>query len=151
MSTPRPQTPPAAPTLAQATSDPDSRSRRPYPHSQARSTGITVDSNASALLASILAAHTLDKISSGDDFSAVERYIRSAGRVNTNTHKTTTGAMFWLYPTGLYGPYHENENGQVEKHGTLVTVEKGVDLNEAVWKVKRGLIVDGIGHLHLAA
>ena len=118
---------------------------RPYPYSNARSTGMT----SPTLMASILASDALDEISSGDGVAGVERYIRGRGLVDAKTQKTMRGMMFWYYPTGLYGPYHEMDDGSVERHGTLVTIERGVDVREAAQQVHGALITKGIGHVHV--
>jgi len=116
-----------------------------YPYTIARSTR----SDSDALLASILAAGSLDELSNAEDFSAVEGYIRNTGRVDSSS-KTTIGLLFWVYPTGLHGPYHETQEAEIEQHGTLVTVESGASSTDALAKIKRGFNLSGIGHVHVA-
>lgn len=118
-----------------------------YPYSTARSAQPSSESD--ALLASILAASTLDEISNADDFASVEDYIRNQGRVD-GSGKTTWGLMFWLYPTGMRGPFHESREEEIELHGTLITIERGASLTDAVAKAREGLRLRGIGHLHIA-
>ncbi|KAF8907049.1 hypothetical protein CPB84DRAFT_344836 [Gymnopilus junonius] len=118
-----------------------------YPYSAARTVQSSTETD--ALLASILAASTLDEISNIEDFVSVENYIRGHGRVN-GSGKTTQGLMFWLYPTGMRGPFHESREEEIELHGTLVTIEAGVLLTDAMAKAREGLRLRGIGHLHIA-
>jgi len=126
-----------------------------YPYSVARTTG----SVSAPLLAAILATTKLDEISDIEDFTGVERYIRHQGHVDA-AGETTTGVMFWLYPTGLHGPYHTVDSdeaapgdggGRVELHGTLITIESGVLLREAMERARGALRRDEIGHLHITA
>ncbi|KAF8152218.1 hypothetical protein B0H34DRAFT_784504 [Crassisporium funariophilum] len=100
---------------------------RQWPFTAARSSG----SEGGSLLTAILA-------------------VRAQGKVD-ESGKTTWGVMFWLYPTGLNGPYHESREGEIDQHGTLITVERGVLLTEAVQQAKGGFNERGIGHSHVAA
>ena len=122
-------------------------SEQKYPYTVARTTESSPETD--ALLAAILATDHLDEISNAEDFAAVERYISGHGRAD-GSGKTTVGLAFWLYPTGLYGPYHESREEEIELHGTLVTVERGADVAQAVAKTREGLRLRGIGHLHIA-
>ncbi|TFY76547.1 hypothetical protein EWM64_g7464 [Hericium alpestre] len=114
-----------------------------WPFTTARSTGTEHQD----LLAALLTADTLDEISNADDYDAVARYIRSQGRVDV-TGKIICGLAFWLYPTGLYGPYHEVQGG-IHKYGTLITVEPGALLDDAMARIKSALRQDGIAHEHV--
>jgi len=122
---------------------------RQYPFTVAQS----VDGNttSSVLLAAILASEKLDEISNIENFSGVETYIRREGHVDAQTGKLQSGVMFWLYPTGLHGPFHETQEGDIDHHGTLVTIERGASFDDAFAKTKNGLRLRGIGHLHIAA
>src|SRR5258708_26994924 len=81
--------------------------RMPWPLSVARTTW----TECSGLLQSLLATSAFDEISNADDYASVQRYVKSQGRAG-NSGKTTLGLVFWIYPTGLYGPYHETEGHQ---------------------------------------
>ncbi|RXW21429.1 hypothetical protein EST38_g4436 [Candolleomyces aberdarensis] len=120
---------------------------RPYPFSQARATGAAYP----ALLAAILAAGTLDEISAGsrEADAGIEPYIRGRGFVDRNSNRTRCGVIFWLYPTGLHGPYRTDENGELRQHGTLITIEPGADVNEAAQQARQALRRSGIGHVHI--
>jgi hypothetical protein len=107
--------------------------------------------NSSVLLASILAAGSLDELSNSESFAAVETYIRREGHVDSQTGELQSGVMFWLYPTGLHGPYHETREGEIAHHGTLITIERRASFDDALAKVKNGVRLSGIGHLHIAA
>jgi hypothetical protein len=107
--------------------------------------------NSSVLLAAILAAGSLDELSNIENFAGVETYIRREGHVDSQTGKLQSGVMFWLYPTGLHGPYHETQEGEIAHHGTLITIELGASFDDVFAKVKNGLRLSGIGHLHIAA
>ncbi|KIM44137.1 hypothetical protein M413DRAFT_443181 [Hebeloma cylindrosporum] len=119
-----------------------------YPFTIAQSA--TEITNISVLLASILAAGSLDELSNIENFTSVETYIRRRGHVDSQTGKLQSGVMFWLYPTGLHGPYHETQEGEIAHHGTLITIEPGVSFEDAFEKAKDGLRLSGIGHLHIA-
>ena len=58
--------------------------------------------------------------------------------------KTTVGVVFWVYPTGLHGPYHETKDRQIKQHGVLLTIEPGVSVAEVVSKARAGLRDDVI-------
>jgi len=79
----------------------------------------------------------------------VQRYVISQGRTD-NSGKTTLGLVFWVYPTGLYGPYHETEDHQIKQHGLLLTVEPGVSIEEVVKRAKAGLKDNVIVHEHVS-
>jgi hypothetical protein len=120
-----------------------------YPFTIAQSA--EVSTNSSVLLAAILAAGSLDELSNIENFAGVETYIRREGHVDSQTGKLQSGIMFWLYPTGLHGPYHETQGGEIAHHGTLITIELGASFDDVFTKVKNGLRLSGIGHLHIAA
>lgn len=102
-----------------------------------------------AALASMLAAGSLDMISNVGNFSSVERYIRGQGRVSADSSETTTGMRFWVYHAGLPEPYYKEKGGEIKLNGTLVTVESGVNVVDAVTRVRQGFKPEGIGHLHI--
>lgn len=120
-----------------------------YPFTIAQS--VEGNTNSSVLLASILAAGSLDELSNIENFTGVETYIRREGHVDSQTGKLQSGVIFWLYPTGLHGPYHETREGEIAHHGTLITIEPGASFDDAFAKVKNGVRLSGIGHLHVAA
>lgn len=120
-----------------------------YPFTIAQS--VEGNTNSSILLASILAAGSLDELSNIKNFTGVETYIRREGHVDSQTGKLQSGVIFWLYPTGLHGPYHETREGEIAHHGTLITIEPGASFDDAFAKVKNGVRLSGIGHLHVAA
>lgn len=116
-----------------------------YPYTEARS-----DSGSQALLAALLASSQLDEVSNAEDFEAVNRHIRGRGHTH-ETGKIQSGLAFWLYPTGLYGPYHvDEESGEVKKHGELITIELGVDVGYACRRARAALRTEGIGHTHIS-
>ncbi|EGN97404.1 hypothetical protein SERLA73DRAFT_161454 [Serpula lacrymans var. lacrymans S7.3] len=123
----------------------NSATQRRWPFSAAQTTGTANQE----LLCSLLTVGDLDEISNSDDFEAVERYITNRGRVDASG-KTTCGVMFWLYPTGLYGPYHDTEEGGIEQHGTLITMESGIAVAEAMQRIRTAFRTSGIGHEHIA-
>jgi len=126
---------------------------RKWPFTAARSTA----SECSDLLAALLATNAFDEISDADDLQAVEDQIERRGFVDRG--RTRGGLVFWLYSTGLYGPYHDLEGGAVERHGILVTVEAGVEVKEFMSELRNRLTKngvyhgpkDGITHEHFAA
>jgi len=120
-----------------------------YPFTIAQS--VEGNTNSSVLLASILAAGSLDELSNIENFTTVETYIRREGHVDSQTGKLQSGVIFWLYPTGLHGPYHETREGEIAHHGTLITIEPGASFDDAFAKVKNGVRLSGIGHLHVDA
>ena len=103
-------------------------SPKPWALSVSRSTG----TENSGLLHALLAASTFDEISNIDDYATVQAYAASAGRAN-DSGMTTVGIVFWVYPTGLHGPYHETDDGQIEQHGVVLTIEAGAPVAEE-WK-----------------
>ncbi|TFK54353.1 hypothetical protein OE88DRAFT_1654990 [Heliocybe sulcata] len=121
--------------------------RRPaqYPYTEAGSS-----SSSQSLLAALLAVYVFDEISNAEDFAGMEDYIRYKGRAGPNGERTTDSFAFWLYPTGLHGPWQDLGSGEVIKHGELITVERGVDIQYALRRVKEVLREDGIGHTHIA-
>ena len=119
---------------------------KPWPLSVARTTGM----ENYGLLQALLAASTFDEISNADDYAGVQRYVKAQGRAD-DLGKTTVGLVFWVYPTGLYGPYHETEYHQIKQHGVLLTVEPGVSVAEVVKRAKEGLKDDVIVHEHVSA
>ncbi|KAJ3776114.1 hypothetical protein FB446DRAFT_785392 [Lentinula raphanica] len=120
----------------------------PWPLSAARSTGA---SNTN-LLHAILATQALDEISTFDDYAHVRRYISTRGRPDldqTGAGRTIRGLMFWVFPGGKEGPFHETGDGRLKKHGLLVTVEAGSEEEEVVRRVKDGLVDGIIRHEHV--
>lgn len=117
------------------------------PFSLARSTG----GESQSLLSALLVAGKLDEISNAEDYAAVERYVKSAGKAD-ETGKTTSGVAFWLYPTGLHGPYHVGDDGAVQQHGILVTAEPGVVVGDVVQKARAVPLTENkLVHEHIAA
>ncbi|KAF9490328.1 hypothetical protein BDN71DRAFT_198473, partial [Pleurotus eryngii] len=55
-----------------------------------------------------------------------------------------------LYPTGKYGPFHSAEDGTVEKHGTLITVERGATMRDAMERARASVNQDAVTHEHIA-
>jgi hypothetical protein len=51
----------------------------------------------------------------------------------------------------LRGPYHETQEGDIDHHGTLITMEQGASFDDALAKARNGVRLNGIGHLHIAA
>jgi hypothetical protein len=93
----------------------------------------------------LLATNAFDEISDADDFASVEEEIRVKGYATKDSGgRTQKGVVFWLYPTGLYGPYHLLEDGTPECHGMLVTVEPGVHMQEVVSEMKKRLTTNGV-------
>lgn len=140
-----------------------------WPFSAARSTPIsstTSTNNAQThpLLPSLLAAAHLDELSSADAYAAIASYVRSQGRSSpspdSTSEHTTVGLTFWVYPTGLKGPYHVTDEGEVRKHGVLMTVERGASVDEVVRRAREALErleaegeeggKGGVGHEHVA-
>ena len=119
-------------------------SPKPWPLSVSRSTG----TENSSLLHALLAASTFDEISNIDDYATVQAYAASAGRAN-DSGMTTVGIVFWVYPTGLHGPYHETDDGQIEQHGVLLTVEAGAPVAEVV-ETARARLTSAIVHAHIS-
>ncbi|KAJ3976583.1 hypothetical protein EV361DRAFT_267860 [Lentinula raphanica] len=120
----------------------------PWPLSVACSTGA---SNTN-LLHAILATRALDEISTFDDYAHVRRYISTRGRPDldqTGAGRTIRGLMFWVFPGGKEGPFHETGDGKLKKHGLLVTVEAGSEEEEVVRRVKDGLVDGVIRHEHV--
>ena len=119
-------------------------SPKPWPLSVSRSTG----TENSSLLHALLAASTFDEISNIDDYATVRAYVASTGRAN-DSGMTTVGIVFWVYPTGLHGPYHETDDGQIEQHGVLLTVEAGAPVAEVV-ETARARLTSAIVHAHIS-
>ncbi|KAJ8588832.1 hypothetical protein M405DRAFT_235904 [Rhizopogon salebrosus TDB-379] len=128
---------------------------RTWPFTAARSTA----SDCSDLLTALLAADAFDEISDIDNLESVERYITHRGLLDDGG-RTRKGMVFWFYPTGLYGPYRYLEGGAVVvRHGTLVTIEPGVDAKEFMNEFRNRFMKDGvyygpqdgITHEHFAA
>ncbi|PCH38904.1 hypothetical protein WOLCODRAFT_158435 [Wolfiporia cocos MD-104 SS10] len=118
-----------------------------YPFTAARTSGD--DPSSQALLASILAAGgSIDEISNIEDFEGVERYLTGSGRASADG-RIKFGLVFWLYPTGMYGPYHITEEGEVKRHGTLMTVEPGARISTVMERARAALRTEGIGHEHI--
>ncbi|TCD62548.1 hypothetical protein EIP91_006753 [Steccherinum ochraceum] len=134
-----------------------------WPFTAARSTPISPTSSNTTtqthpLLPSLLAAAHLDELSSADAYAAIASYVRTQGRsTSTSTPEhTTVGLTFWVYPTGLKGPYHVTDEGEVKQHGVLMTVERGASVDEVVRRAREALegviALDegGVGHEHVA-
>ncbi|KAF9222150.1 hypothetical protein BS17DRAFT_783869 [Gyrodon lividus] len=128
---------------------------RTWPFAAPRSTA----SSSFDLLMALLAADAFDELSDAEDFAAVENYIKAEGYVRGDSAgRTRRGVVFWLYPTGSYGPYHVLEDGTPECHGVLVTVEPGVDVQGFMSELKNRFTThgvysppSGITHEHFAA
>jgi hypothetical protein len=90
----------------------------------------------------------LDEISTAE--GQIEGYIRNRGHVD-GVGRVQSGLVFWVYPTGGKGPYEETDNGEILKHGLLLTIERGVLLDDAVRRAESALPAEGISHLHLPA
>ncbi|EIN13469.1 hypothetical protein PUNSTDRAFT_129151 [Punctularia strigosozonata HHB-11173 SS5] len=118
---------------------------KPWPCTVARSTG----TQSKDLLYSLLATADFDEISSADDFNAVKEYISGRGAIN-QLGLTTVGLTFWVYPTGLHGPYHITDEGNVEEHGLLLTVESGVAVGDIVEHARAGL-KETLVHEHIGS
>lgn len=125
---------------------PSSAAPRKWPFDAARSTGTTCK----PLLAALLASNEKDEISTSSDFADVEEYIRNQNDVDAED-RTTNASMFWVYPTGYWGPYRETEEGGVKQHGLLVTLERGAKVMEAVKAIRAALPEEGTAHVHVAA
>ncbi|KAF4622639.1 hypothetical protein D9613_009242 [Agrocybe pediades] len=126
-------------------------SQAAFPYTVARST--TVEESG-PLLAALLAAANIDELSNGevegDPWFSVKNYIKHSGRLDKDTNRTGTGIMFWLYPTGLHGPYHEDQEGQIQQHGTLITIERGTSYDHALQKCIEAFRTEGLAHVHVA-
>lgn len=126
-------------------SDSDRSSR--YPYTVARSTGTAYP----ALLAALLAAPlNIDEVSSAEDFVAFEQYVIHHCMPDENGI-TQSGHLVWLYPEGLYRTYHETEEGNIEHHGLLVTIERGARLSDVVERARSCLRGGVLAHEHVAA
>lgn len=117
---------------------------KPWPFSTSRSTG----TENSSLLQALLATSCFDEISNIDDFTGIRDYVRNRGRVD-DSGTTTIGLVFWVYPTGLHGPYHEKEDGQIQQHGILLTIEEGASVARVVETVRACMPSDTIVHVHI--
>jgi hypothetical protein len=120
---------------------------RQWPYAAASSVGAS-SGNAETLLNAILAAGRLDEISNAED--AIEEYIRATGHVD-GAGRLQTGVIFWVYPTGAKGPYEETDSGEILKHGSLLTIERGAWLEDAVHRAELAVLATGIAHEHVAA
>ncbi|TFK31512.1 hypothetical protein BDQ12DRAFT_694031 [Crucibulum laeve] len=120
--------------------------RNEWPFITAQSTGTACE----GLLTALLAADSFDEVSNAEDFSAVNRFLRNRKHAS-HEGVLTSGIIFWVYPTGLNGPYHKNDEGLIEKHGLLVTVERDVLAQDALEKIKTAFVTSGLAHLHIAA
>ncbi|KAF5345000.1 hypothetical protein D9757_001473 [Collybiopsis confluens] len=120
---------------------------KPWPLSVARSTG----SENQDLLHALLCSSAIDEISDVDDYDAVRSYATHQGLKADESGKIAIGLIFWVYPTTLHGPYHENERRGIEKHGVLLTVESGASVDEVVKRVKDGVRPNEIVHVHICA
>ncbi|OAX35657.1 hypothetical protein K503DRAFT_773234, partial [Rhizopogon vinicolor AM-OR11-026] len=85
----------------------------------------------------LLATNVLDEIPDAND-------LDSKGVVDNSVGRTQLGVAFWLYLSGLHGPYHDLEGGAVERHGTLITAEAGVNLNEFTSELRNRLTKNGV-------
>ncbi|KAH9928167.1 uncharacterized protein B0H18DRAFT_264416 [Fomitopsis serialis] len=122
---------------------------RPWPYDTARSTG----TSCTPLLAAILAADTHNMVASGpgSDFRSVEEHIRGVRPWLDAEDRTLKSLVFWVYPEGLSGPYHETEDGQVKEHGLLVTIERGTKVADMMEAVKGAFVEEGTAHVHVPA
>ncbi|KAF5389087.1 hypothetical protein D9757_004952 [Collybiopsis confluens] len=118
---------------------------KPWPFSVARSTG----SENRDLLHALLCSSVIDEISNVDDYDAVRSYAIHQGKVDASG-KIAIGLIFWVYPTTLCGPYHENERHEMERHGVLLTVEPGTSVEEVVRRAKDVQYHD-IVHEHISS
>lgn len=130
-----------------------------WPFSIARSPALTTDLSERLLHILLILDH--DEI---PNYSAesVEQYVCNRGRRrnkgrNLAPDGTTQRAFwFWFYPTGLLGPYREltdDDTGEerLEKHGLLVTVEEGAQVQDVVRGAMDGLVMGELRHTHIAA
>ncbi|KZT02319.1 uncharacterized protein LAESUDRAFT_413090 [Laetiporus sulphureus 93-53] len=113
-----------------------------YPFTEARSTSI----DSATLLAALLASECFDEISNVEDFGSVRDYIVGHGRSDADGR-----LAFWVYSTGLHGPFHETEEGTIERHGLLVTIERRAKVQDAMRRIREESSIGGIGHVHIAA
>ncbi|KZT09790.1 uncharacterized protein LAESUDRAFT_722764 [Laetiporus sulphureus 93-53] len=118
-----------------------------YPFTEARSTG----TDSATLLAALLASECFDEISNVEDFGGVRDYIVGEGRPDAEGRLAFKGLAFWVYPTGLHGPFHETEEGTIERHGLLVTIERRAKVEDAMRRIREEFSINGIGHVHIAA
>ncbi|KAI0940499.1 hypothetical protein AcW1_003678 [Taiwanofungus camphoratus] len=108
-------------------------------HAAACSTGIVCHT----LLAAILAARgCINELSNGGRLE-FERCIGGEGRED--------GGGDCFLEQRLYGPYHDIEEGSVQHHGLLFTVECGAHVSDVVQAAKRAPMMDAITHVHIAA
>ncbi|KAH9914443.1 uncharacterized protein B0H18DRAFT_959812 [Fomitopsis serialis] len=109
--------------------------------------------HARPLLAAILATGTLTTVASGpgSNFRGVEEHIRGVERWLDAEDRTLKSLVFWVYPEGLPGPYHETEDGQVKEHGLLVTIERGAKVADMLKAVKGAFVEEGTAHVHVPA
>lgn len=121
-------------------------SERKFPFSEARTTG----TECHALLTALLATWDIHEVSNSQDCSDFEAYIVRRGEPDAEG-RVTMGMAVWLYQTGLYGPFHETDEGKVEYHGTLLTIELGARVSDIVQRAKTGLRMGVIMHEHIAA
>ncbi|KAH9910511.1 uncharacterized protein B0H18DRAFT_196454 [Fomitopsis serialis] len=105
------------------------------------------------LLAAILATGTLTTVASGpgSNLRGVEEHIRGVERWLDAEDRTLKSLVFWVYPEGLSGPYHEMEDGQVKEHRLLVTIERGVKVADMLKAVKGAFVEEGTVHVHVPA
>ncbi|KAH9929843.1 uncharacterized protein B0H18DRAFT_1117367 [Fomitopsis serialis] len=104
--------------------------------------------HACPLLAAILATGTLTTVASepGLNFRGVERWLDAEDRTLKSLR-----LVFWVYPEGLSGPYHETEDGQVKEHGLLVTIEQEAKVADMLKAVKGVFVEEGTAHVHVPA
>jgi hypothetical protein len=101
------------------------------------------------LLQALLTTTTLDEISNANDFAAVQNYVKYQAKADV-FGRTTVGLVFWVYPTGLYGPYHQTEDHRIKQHGILLTVEPGALVADVVNTARAGLVDGVIVHHHIS-
>ncbi|KAF5345535.1 hypothetical protein D9758_011995 [Tetrapyrgos nigripes] len=122
----------------------------PWPSYVTRSTG----QESQTLLYALLATQKFDEISNAEDFSAVQRHIIAQGKASADESgilRTRFGVVFWVYPTGLYGPFRNTEEGEIKEHGLLLTVEPGASVEEAVTRAREALQEGIIVQEHVSA
>ncbi|KAF9806871.1 hypothetical protein IEO21_08493 [Rhodonia placenta] len=121
------------------------QTREIFPYAIARSTG----TECAPLIAALLAAQiSLDEISDAEDYTPFTEYIKNRGRAGDDG-KIRNGIIVWLYTTGLHGPYHETDDGGIEHHGVLLTIESGAKVEDIVARARAALRHGVISHEHI--
>lgn len=119
-----------------------------FPCTAARSTG----KECCPPLVVILAAGVVNEVTVAGGWDEFKWQLASKGRANMDG-KITLGFIFWFCPTGLYGPYHDPEERDVESHSLLFTVEYGVHVSNVVQMVKgaSSMSMSSLVHVHIVA